>query len=84
MQQLMTHLKTLATLKEGQEGLIHEFTDDLMASKLLSMGVLPGKLLRLIRRLPFGGGLYIKIGEQNIALRLEEAKNIVLDMNLTV
>ena len=76
----MSQFKTLANLKEGQEGVIYEFTNDLMASKLLSMGVLPGKLLRLIRRVPFGGGLYIKIEDHNIALRLEEAKNIVLDM----
>lgn len=76
----MSHLKTLALLKEGQEGIIHEFTNDLMASKLLSMGVLPGKMLQLIRRVPFGGGLYVKIEGQNMALRLEEARNIVLDM----
>lgn len=80
MHQLMSHLKTLALLKEGQEGIIHEFTNDRMASKLLSMGVLPGKMMQLIRRVPFGGGLYVKIEGQNIALRLEEARNIVLDM----
>ena len=76
----MNQFKTLSNLKEGQEGVIHEFTNDYMASKLLSMGVLPGKLLRLMRRVPCGGGLYIKIDDHNIALRLEEAKNIVLNM----
>ena len=76
----MSHFKTLALLKEGQEGVIHAFTNDQMASKLLSMGVLPGKMLQLVRRVPFGGGLYVKIEGQNIALRLEEARNIVLDM----
>lgn len=80
MHQLMSHFKTLALLKEGQEGIIHEFTNDRMASKLLSMGVLPGKMMQLIRRVPFGGGLYVKIEGQNMALRLEEARNIVLDM----
>jgi ferrous iron transport protein A len=80
MQQAMSYFKTLAVLQEGQEGIIHEFTDDLMASKLISMGVLPGKMLHLVRRVPFGGGLYVKIEGQNIALRLEEARNIVLDM----
>jgi ferrous iron transport protein A len=80
MQQAMSHFKTLALLKEGQSGIIHEFTNDLMASKLISMGVLPGKILQLVRRVPFGGGLYVKIEGQNIALRLEEARNIVLDM----
>ena len=51
----MTNFETLANLKEGEHGIIHQFTDDKMASKLLSMGVLPGKSLRLIRRVPFGG-----------------------------
>jgi ferrous iron transport protein A len=80
MHQVMSELKTLDLLKEGQEGIIHEFTDDRMASKLLSMGVLPSKNLQLVRRAPFGGGLYVKIDGQNIALRLEEARNIVLAM----
>lgn len=76
----MNHLESLSNLKDGQKGTIHHFTNDHMASKLLSMGVLPGKCIRLIRRLPFGGGLYIKIDNQNIALREDEARNIVLDI----
>ena len=71
-------MKALAQLKIGERGTIHSFTDDQMACKLLSMGVLPGKSLRLVRRVPFGGGLYIKVDELNIAVRLEEAKNIIL------
>ena len=77
----MTNFETLANFKEGDSGIIHQFTDDKMASKLLSMGVLPGKFLRLIRRVPFGGGLYIKVEECNIAVRESEARNIVLEID---
>jgi Fe2+ transport system protein FeoA len=74
----MNHFEVLADLKVGGEGRIHKFTNDVIASKLVSMGVLPGKTLRLVRRIPFGGGLYIKVEDHNIAVREEEAKNIVL------
>jgi Fe2+ transport system protein FeoA len=74
----MNHFEVLADLKVGVEGRIHKFTNDVIASKLVSMGVLPGKTLRLVRRIPFGGGLYIKVEDHNIAVREEEAKNIVL------
>jgi ferrous iron transport protein A len=76
----MGQYEMLSNLKEGEEGKVEKFTNDRMASKFLSMGVLPGKNLRLIRRVPFGGGLYIKVENQNIAVREEEARNIVLEM----
>ena len=76
----MSQLETLSNLKDGQIGTIRHFTNDYMASKLISMGVLPGKALLLVRRVPFGGGLYIKVDNHNIALRENEARNIVLEM----
>jgi ferrous iron transport protein A len=76
----MSHFETLDNFKEGEIGIIHKFTDDKMASKLLSMGVLPGKSLRLVRRVPFGGGLYIKVDACNIAVREAEAQQIVLEI----
>ena len=76
----MSHFETLDNFKEGEIGIIHKFTDDKMASKLLSMGVLPGKSLRLVRRVPFGGGLYIKVDTCNIAVREAEAQQIVLEI----
>ncbi len=76
----MSRFETLDNFKEGEIGIIHKFTDDKMASKLLSMGVLPGKSLRLVRRVPFGGGLYIKVDACNIAVREAEAQQIVLEI----
>ena len=76
----MNHLESLSNLKDGEKGTIRHFTNDHIASKLLSMGVLPGKSIRLVRRLPFGGGIYIKIENQSIALREDEARSIVLEM----
>jgi ferrous iron transport protein A len=74
-------LELLSNLKEGEQGIIARCTDDKMACKLLTMGVLPGKDLTLIRRVPFKGGLYLKVGEQTIAVRDEEAKHIEIMIN---
>lgn len=79
-QQTMSHLETLSNLKVGTCGTIRQFTDDHMASKMLSMGILPGKALKLIRRAPFGGGLYIKVEDNNIAVRDIEAQNILIEI----
>ena len=47
---------------------------------MLSMGILPGKFLKLIRRVPFGGGLYIKVEDSNIGIRDNEAQNILIEI----
>ena len=78
--QTMSHLETLSKIKVGTCGTIRQFTDDHMASKMLSMGILPGKVLKLIRKAPFGGGLYIKVGDNNIAVRDIEAQNILIEI----
>jgi ferrous iron transport protein A len=79
-QQTMSHIEILSNLKAGAFGIIRQFTDDKMASKMLSMGILPGKALKLVRRIPFGGGLYIKVEDNNIAVRHIEAQNILIEI----
>ncbi len=54
------------------------FTNDQLASRLISMGVLPGSKVELIRKAPFGGGWYARIDNQVIALRKEELECIVM------
>ncbi|MCB0631036.1 MAG: FeoA family protein [Saprospiraceae bacterium] len=57
--------------------IISHFTDDQVAGKLMSMGVLPGSEIRLIRKAPFGGGWYVQIDRQILALRKDELDCIV-------
>ena len=78
--QIMSHVEILSKVKVGTCGIIRQFTNDHMASKMLSMGILPGKVLKLIRRAPFGGGLYIKVADCNIAVRDVEAQNILIEI----
>lgn len=71
----------LSKINVGRIGKIVSFTDDFMAGRLMSMGILPGSTVKLIRRAPLQGGLYIKIDGFNIVLREREAANIVLNLN---
>ena len=75
----MTQIASLAALKDGENGVLTEFLDNKIACKLMSMGILPGKEIALIRRVPFGGGLYVKVAGQNFAIREEEARSMLID-----
>lgn len=75
----MTLIASLAALKDGENGILTEFLDTKIACKLMSMGILPGKEIALIRRVPFGGGLYVKVAGQNFAIREEEARSMLID-----
>ncbi|MEN9612481.1 MAG: hypothetical protein RLZZ628_3295 [Bacteroidota bacterium] len=75
----MTLIASLAELKKGENGILTEFLDHQIACKLMSMGILPGKAIALIRRVPFGGGLYVRVAGQNFAIREAEARTILID-----
>ncbi len=65
-------------MQEGSNGWVLDFEDDLIAGRLLSMGVLPGSVVKVIRRAPFSGGLYVKVDGTNMVMRCSEAKRILL------
>jgi ferrous iron transport protein A len=70
--------KQLVHLNAGKGGFVSHFTNTQMACKLMSMGILPGSRVELIRFAPFGGGCYVKADNLLIALRKEEATSIIL------
>lgn len=49
-----------------------------LSVKLLQMGCLPGKEIELVRKSLFGNPLYMRVGNQFLALRTEEAAQIIL------
>lgn len=71
--------RSVADLQPGEVGKIFRFLDDQMAGKLIDMGVLPGCMVQVVRMSPFGGGLYLKIGGHNFAIRKAEASQILVD-----
>ena len=50
-----------------------------LAGKLMSMGLLPGSMVELVRKAPFGHAYYIKADGVRFALREEEAASIFLE-----
>ncbi len=68
----------LSASRTGSTAVVHGFTNDQVASKLMAMGVMPGSRIKLVRKAPFGGGFYVKVDNFNLALRKEEAESIVL------
>jgi ferrous iron transport protein A len=63
----------LTELKEKTKATVVEFTDDVISSRLLSMGILPGSTIEVMRKAPLRGGFYIKFDNQRVALRTQEA-----------
>ncbi len=63
---------TTALITSGYTGVIASFDNDQLAGKLMAMGILPGDRIELIRKAPLGGGWYVKVGRQCVALRKQE------------
>jgi ferrous iron transport protein A len=71
---------TLEQLKIGQKGMISELKIDEIPLKLLEMGCLPGNWVELIQVAPLGDPLYFNINDSHVAIRLETAKAIKINI----
>lgn len=70
--------KQLSQMKPGKTGFVSAFTNEQIGCKLLAMGVFPGSQIQVVRVAPFGGGLFLKIDDNYLALRQQEAACILL------
>jgi len=71
---------TLHSLKKGQKAIIGEFDLDSIPLKLLEMGCLPGNTVELLQIAPLGDPLYLDINGSHLAIRIETAKEIAVDI----
>lgn len=71
---------TIHTLKKGEKAIIKDFDIDLVPLKLLEMGCLPGSLVELIQIAPFGDPLYLDINGSHVAIRMETAREIEVEL----
>jgi ferrous iron transport protein A len=71
---------TILTLKKGQKAIIKDFDIDLIPLKLLEMGCLPGNLVELLQIAPFGDPLYLDINGSHVAIRIETAREIEVEL----
>lgn len=66
-------LTLLSDLKAGERGVLVGFKNEALATKVLSMGALPGSILIVERKAPFNGALYIRKGNDLLAIGIHEA-----------
>ncbi|MBA4317295.1 MAG: ferrous iron transport protein A [Flavobacterium sp.] len=71
---------TIASLKKGQRAIIKDFDADVIPLKLLEMGCLPGNMVELLQIAPFGDPLYLDINGSHLAIRIETAREIEVDI----
>ncbi|GEP50117.1 iron transporter [Flavobacterium noncentrifugens] len=71
---------TIHSLKKGEKAIIMEFDLDAVPLKLLEMGCLPGNIVELLQIAPLGDPLYLDINGSHLAIRIETAKEIIVDI----
>ncbi|MFT5833910.1 MAG: Fe2+ transport system protein FeoA [Cognaticolwellia sp.] len=70
--------RRLTDLQENQWGEITQFSDDVMASRMMSMGILPGSCICMMKKAPMKGGICLKVDNNKVALRCCEADSILI------
>ncbi len=71
----------LSELHLGQKASITHVKDGELMLKLFEMGVLPGVTVVLENIAPFGDPIAVMVGEYKLCLRLNDAKNIEIELN---
>ena len=71
---------TIANLKKGDVAIIKNFDVEAIPLKLLEMGCLPGNRVELLQIAPFGDPLYLDINGSHLAIRIETAREIEVEI----
>jgi|TARA_B110000438_G_C15166495_1_gene374082 ferrous iron transport protein A len=73
-------MKTLYDLNINQIGKISSLnTANKSALRLSEMGFVPGSIVRMVKKNPFGGPLELKLNDYYIAIRKEDALMIEVE-----
>jgi len=71
-------MKTVLDLGPGEEGIVKDFSEDSLACRLLTFGLLPETKIQVVSKSPLGNAICLKLGEYLIALRKSEASKIII------
>lgn len=71
----------LSQLQKGQKAVIVDFDSNIIPLKLIEMGCLPGNTVELLQTAPFGDPLFLNINDSYLAIRLETAKEIFIEIS---
>ena len=70
------------TLKDGKTGMelkIDEIGDSTLKERLMTMGLIPGTKVKVLRSAPLGDPIAIRIRSYNLALRRADAEQIAVE-----
>ena len=68
----------LSELRVGTQAILDKYSISPLHKKLLSMGLVPGQKISVMRKLPMHGNLYVRIDGRHVAFRYEEAEQILV------
>lgn len=72
-------MKTLDQVKIGTPSIVKSFSESKIASRLMSMGIIPGISVSIIRKSFMGSTYFLQFPQLTLALRKEEAAQIVIE-----
>ena len=70
------------TLKEGKTGMnlkISEIGDSALKERLMTMGLIPGTKVQILRSAPLGDPIAIRVRSYNLAIRKADAEKIAVE-----
>jgi ferrous iron transport protein A len=73
-------MESLDHLKIGQKAVIRSFGNEVLSSKLIEMGCLPGETVSLSKTAPFGCPMAINIAGYELSLRKDEAASVFIEL----
>ena len=69
---------TLKECKTGMSVRVENIVDSLLKERLMTMGLIPGTTVKVLRSAPLGDPMAIGIRSYNLAMRREDADKIVV------
>lgn len=72
-------LETIADMEVGQTAIIKEIDLSNFSTRMLAMGLVPGKEVTLVRKQPWNGSYYLSVNNHFIGIRINEAKLIKIE-----
>lgn len=72
-------MKTLDQMKIGSISKVIAFVEPTIASRLMSMGIVPGISVSIMRKSLMGSTYFLQFPQLTLALRKEEAAQIVIE-----
>ena len=71
--------KRLSEIEIGKKAIIMSFENDEIILKLMEMGCLPGEIVSIEKKAPWGDPISIIVSGYHLSLRINEAEKIIVE-----